>query len=68
MLNSKDIIQKLKEKTGTATPAALAEYLSKKYGCEITRQKINQFEKTNGKTVTHLLLIEALDDNDQEAN
>ena len=38
----------------------LALYLSDRYGCQVTRQQLFQFRRSTTNTVTHLLLMEAL--------
>jgi predicted transcriptional regulator len=58
MQTNSEIIQKLLALTGCENPNQLAAYLTDKYGITITRQQINQFQKSERLTITHLLLRE----------
>lgn len=61
MQKNSEIIQKFLELTGCKNTNQLATYLTEKYGVVITRQQINQFQKAERVTITHLLLREALE-------
>ena len=61
MEKNEDILERLIKATGCENANQFASYLSKKYGMEITRQKLYQFKSAERVTVTHLLLREALD-------
>lgn len=55
---NKLIIQKAMIKAAVKNKSKLAVFLTEKYGVKITRQQINQFEKSNALTITNLLLKE----------
>lgn len=61
MLKNHEIIQKMLVITGSENPNQLAIFLSEKYGINISRQQINQFQKSERLTITHLFLREALE-------
>lgn len=61
MQKNSEIIQKMLNMTGCDNQNQLAAYLTEKYNITITRQQVNQFQKSERSTITHLLLREALE-------
>lgn len=60
-LTSSQIIDHLIEQSGCENGNQFAAYLTEKYGVNISRQQINQFQNSDRVTITHLLLREALE-------
>lgn len=60
MQTNKELVDEMIKLTGVANSSQLAAYLSKKYGANITRQNINQFQSAERMTVTNLMFREAL--------
>jgi len=60
-LSNREIIDLIIEWSGVKNPSQLSHYLTEKYGVNINRQQINQFQKSEKLTITHLLLREALE-------
>lgn len=58
--NSK-ILDLLIEQSGCENPNQYAAYLTEKYGINITRQQVKQFQNSESLTITHLLLREAME-------
>ncbi len=58
MQKNSDIIKKVLQLTGCENNNQLAAYLTQKYGINISRQQINQFQNSERLTITHLLLRE----------
>ena len=58
--SNSEILDQLIEQSGCDNPNQFAKYLTEKYGIEISRQKVNQFQKSDRLTITHLLLREAM--------
>ena len=61
ILSNSEIIDLLIEQSGCENANQFAGYLSEKYGMEITRQKVKQFQNSTSLTITSLLLREALE-------
>ena len=60
MQTNLEIIDQILELTGCGNPNQLSKYLTEKYGVNITRQQVCQFQNSERLTITHLLLREAL--------
>lgn len=61
ILSNSEIIDLLIEQSGCKNANQFACYLFEKYGMDITRQKINQFQNSSSLTITSLLLREAIE-------
>lgn len=61
IISNSEIINLLIEQSGCENPNQFAAYLTEKYGINISRQQVNQFQKSERLTITHLLLREALE-------
>lgn len=59
-LTNAEIIDRLIEQAECENANQFAAYLTEKYGIEISRQQVSQFQKSDRLTITHLLLREAL--------
>ena len=59
-ISKSEILQRIAELAGVENDNQLAAYLSKRYGCQVTRQQLSQFRRSTTNTVTHILLMEAL--------
>lgn len=58
MQKNSEILQKVLELTGCENNNQLATYLTDKYGINISRQQVSQFQNSERLTITHLLLRE----------
>ena len=59
-ISKSKLLERVAQLAGVENDNQLALYLSKRYGCQVTRQQISQFRRSKTNTMTHLLLIEAL--------
>ena len=59
-ISKSEILQRIAELAGVENDNQLAAYLSKRYGCQVTRQQLSHFRRSTTNTVTHILLMEAL--------
>ena len=58
----KEVIQILMKRANCENANQFAAYLSNKYGVKVSRQQVAQFQGATGRTITHLLLKEALEE------
>ncbi len=61
IISNKKIIELAMKKSGCKNPNQLANYLTEKYGVKIARQQIDQFQKSERVTITHLLMRELIE-------
>lgn len=61
IISNAEALERLIKKSGTENPNQYAAYLTEKYGINITRQQVKQFQNSERITITHLLLREALE-------
>ena len=59
-ISKAELLERVAKLAGVENDNQLAAYLSKRYGCQVTRQQLSQFRRSTTKTVTHILLMEAL--------
>ena len=59
-ISKAELLERVARLAGVKNDNQLAAYLSDRYGCQVTRQQLSQFRRSTTNTVTHILLIEAL--------
>ena len=59
-ISKTELLRRVAKLAGVENDNQLATYLSKRYGCQVTRQQLSQFRRSTTNTVTHILLMEAL--------
>ena len=59
-ISKAELLKRVAKLAGVENDNQLAAYLSERYGCQVTRQQLSQFRRSTTNTVTHILLMEAL--------
>lgn len=59
-ISKAELLKQVAKLAGVENDNQLAAYLSERYGCQVTRQQLSQFRRSTTNTVTHILLMEAL--------